>query len=97
MLPLSEALLLRASAQRCTNGFSGTVGAVEIQTLFVSRNSRTASMPLSRPRPDRLVPPNGIVKLTARYVLMNTIPARKDFDSRTDRPMSLVHTPAASP
>jgi len=33
--------------------------AVEIITVLVSRNSWTASIPLSRPNPDRFIPPKG--------------------------------------
>ena len=46
---------------RMTNGFAGTSVAVEIHTLLVSRYSRTASMPLSRPTPEYFMPPNGIM------------------------------------
>jgi len=46
---------------RITNGLLGTSVAVEIHTLLVSRYSRTASMPLSRPRPECFMPPNGIM------------------------------------
>ncbi len=46
---------------RITNGLAGTSVAVEIQTLLVSRYSRTASMPLSRPTPENFMPPNGIM------------------------------------
>jgi hypothetical protein len=50
-----------AAAQRMTKGLAGTSCAVEIQTLFVSRYSRTASIPLSRPIPECFIPPNGIM------------------------------------
>ncbi len=43
------------------NGFSGASRLVEIQMLLVSRYSRIDSMPLSRPRPERFMPPNGIM------------------------------------
>src|SRR6516164_5838012 len=46
---------------RGTKLLAGAADAVEIMTLFVSRNSWIASMPLSRPRPDRFRPPNGSV------------------------------------
>lgn len=43
-----------------------TASAVETQTLLVSRYCSMASRPSSRPRPDCLKPPNGVVMLTAR-------------------------------
>ena len=46
-----------------TKGLAGTVFAVEIQTLFVSRYSCIASMPFSRPSPECFIPPNGIKKV----------------------------------
>ena len=48
-------------SQRITNGLAGTSFAVEIHTLLVSRYSRIASMPLSRPSPECFMPPNGIM------------------------------------
>jgi hypothetical protein len=50
-----------ATGQRMTKGLAGTSVAVEIHTLLVSRYSRTASMPLSRPTPEYFMPPNGIM------------------------------------
>ena len=47
--------------QRITKGFSGAFRLVEIQTLLVSRYSRIDSIPLSRPMPERFMPPNGIM------------------------------------
>lgn len=52
---------VRDAAHRITNGLSGVSRLVEIQTLLVSRYSRIASMPLSRPMPERFMPPNGIM------------------------------------
>jgi hypothetical protein len=69
-----------AAAGRSPGGFPGTFllqtylmmngfevsGAVEIQTDLTWRYSLMASIPLSLPRPLRLYPPKGEVKLTAR-------------------------------
>src|SRR6516164_5411661 len=41
-------------------------GPLLIHTLLVWRYPSIASMPFSRPRPEALYPPNGIIKLTAR-------------------------------
>lgn len=42
-------------------GFTGGVLLVEIQTLFVVRNSWIDFAPLSRPMPDFFTPPKGII------------------------------------
>jgi len=49
------------AGQRRTNGLAGASLAVEIHTLFVSRYSWTASIPLSRSTPECFMPPNGIM------------------------------------
>ena len=41
------------------NGFVGPSSAVDRKTLFVSRYSLIASMPLSRPSPNFFMPPKG--------------------------------------
>lgn len=52
-----------ASDHRIMNTLAGSRSAMEIRTLFVSRYSLMASIPLSRPMPDRFVPPKGTMWL----------------------------------
>ena len=73
-----------------------TDAAVEIQTLFIWRYSFIISCPPSRPKPDRLYPPNGDMKLFARYVFTHTVPAWRRSDIFNARLMLAVHTPAGA-
>ena len=53
-----------------------------IQTDFTCKNSFIEVCPLSLPCPDRLNPPKGEEKLTARYVFTQTVPAFNFSDDR---------------
>src|SRR4051812_1850453 len=61
-----------AARHRITKGLAD--GApVFIHTVLVSKYSSTAWNPFSRPMPESLTPPNGAMKLTARYVFTQTV------------------------
>ena len=52
---------------------------------------------LSRPDPDDLNPPNGVITSSASNVLTHTVPARSCFAIRWALPTLLVQTEAANP
>jgi len=52
--------------------------------------------PPSRPRPEDLYPPNGVLGITV-YSLTPTVPARTALATRKARAMLVVKTPAPSP
>src|SRR5699024_747974 len=61
-------------------------------TYVVSWNSRSPSVPPSRPRPDCLVPPMGVKATVGRASLIPTIPVSSRSAYRNARPASWVTT-----
>ena len=60
-----RSVILKESDHRMIKGLAGVV-CCAIQTDFTWRNSLIDSCPLSLPLPERLYPPKGLMKLTAR-------------------------------
>src|SRR5438552_6935942 len=69
----------------------------EIQIVFVFVNSRIPAAPSSRPKPERLTPPNGKRGSEATIALMKTIPASRSEVKSSCSSGLFVHALAARP